>query len=210
MPWTDITGHSAAAECESLGAGYGLISNSEWMAIARDAEVQGENWTGQAIGTGCFYRGNSGEGTIGIGTTNGDSCGYTPVTNPDSGTGRDLRARHKLSTGDFMYDMAGNSWEWIDWDPTIAGFQLAPTTCAASHTELPAVACGALSDADYNSSTGTYDSTIGFGRFYGGTGGGAFRGGSQSGSLSGIYTVWFFATPAMSFGNGGLRCVYRP
>lgn len=73
-PWIGMTMLQAKAECEALGQGYSLITNSEWMAIARDIESVAKNWsdgkthlTGQSkaklnIGNVCRYgpRGNGG------------------------------------------------------------------------------------------------------------------------------------------------------
>jgi len=44
----------------SEAAGYHLITNWEWMAIARDIEQVPENWTGGAVGSGMIKRGNVG------------------------------------------------------------------------------------------------------------------------------------------------------
>jgi hypothetical protein len=35
----------AIAACKSLGQGYHLVTNNEWMTIARNIESQGENWS---------------------------------------------------------------------------------------------------------------------------------------------------------------------
>ncbi|MFT6633400.1 MAG: sulfatase activating formylglycine-generating enzyme [Bacteriovoracaceae bacterium] len=200
QPWRSIDANDSAAECESLGANYHLISNPEWMAIARDIENVNANWTGGTVGTGCLFRGNSGDTT----------CGYNSATDPDSGTGRDARAKHSLSTGQEIFDISGNVWEWTDWDAATVGFQIGPTTCTTS-AELPSVACGALADADYNTNNGGYTRTEGVGYYFGGSGGAALRGGSWDNStLAGAFTLYLFDSPTITLTDIGFRCVFRP
>jgi formylglycine-generating enzyme required for sulfatase activity len=216
QPWREIDANGAAAECESLGAGYDLISNDEWMAIARDAEGVAENWTGNSVGTGCLFRGNSGETATGDGNGASDSCGYNGA-DPEEGSVRDIRAKLKLSNGEEVYDFAGNVSEWSDWDdPTSpsVGFQTAPDTSSCSHGELTSVAgsCGGiLADTDYNTSNGGYTITQGVGYFYRGSGSAALRGGSWgNGTVAGAFYLGLYSGPSVSNNYVGFRCVYRP
>jgi formylglycine-generating enzyme required for sulfatase activity len=214
QPWRSIDANDSAAKCESLGANYHLISNPEWMAIAREVEMQDANWTGGTEGSGCLFRGNSGEPTVGTGLGVTDSCGYNAATDPEQGSGRDMRARHVLSNGAEIYDLSGNLWEWTDWDSTTVGFQLGPVSCAVGWLELPAVTCGALADADYNSNNGAYTSTEGVGMFAGGSGGSggaALRGGVWwNGAYAGVFAFRLTAAPTSWVTHIGFRCVYRP
>jgi len=204
QPWRNIDANDSAAECESLGVGYHLISNPEWMAIARDIENQNANWTGGTVGSGCMFRGNSGED----GTVSG-ACGYDAATDPEQGSGRDIRAKHTLSNGSEVYDMAGNLFEWTDWDKDTVGFQSGPNNCSAS--ELNTVACGALADADYNTSNGGYTRTEGAGYFYGGSDGAALRGGFWIvSSYAGAFTLYLVNGPTYTNSSIGFRCVFRP
>ncbi|MCT4643071.1 MAG: SUMF1/EgtB/PvdO family nonheme iron enzyme [Bacteriovoracaceae bacterium] len=208
QPWRNISANEAAAECESLGNGYHLISNPEWMAIARDIETQAANWTGGSVGSGCLYRGNSGETTTGDGTNVTDSCGYDGA-NPEAGSNRDLRAKHTLSSGDTIFDISGNIDEMVDWDKDTIGFQLGPTGCFGG--ELSSSPCGSLVDADYNTQNGGYNRTNGVGWFNGGFGGAAWRGGSwQSVNYAGAFSLSFSGSAIGSGQWTGFRCVYRP
>ena len=49
-PWTEIDQRDAKTECASLGKGYHLITNDEWMTIAANIAAQASNWSG-SIGT---------------------------------------------------------------------------------------------------------------------------------------------------------------
>ena len=202
QPWRETLADDAAAECESLGTNYHLISNEEWIAIAREIELQDANWTGATVGSGCIIRGNSGDTT----------CGYSSTTNPDSGTGRNARAKHVLSNGEEIYDISGNLWEWADWDKNTSGFQIGPTTCGGS--ELPSVVCGDIADVEFNTNNGSYTRTEGTGFFYGGSGGAALRGGYWSNTTyAGAFSLSLNSTPLSPSTIGsriGFRCVFRP
>ncbi|MCY4523314.1 MAG: hypothetical protein OXB84_01110, partial [Halobacteriovoraceae bacterium] len=59
-PWHKISQIDAKTACKSLGAGYDLISNPEWMTIAWNIESQAKNWSENFLAKGCLYRGNTG------------------------------------------------------------------------------------------------------------------------------------------------------
>jgi formylglycine-generating enzyme required for sulfatase activity len=101
LPWTNISQLDAIQK--SKDAGYHLITNWEWMAIARDIEQVPENWTGGAVGSGMIKRGN-----VGI-TDDGSYDG----ANPETGILND-KAKLKLSNGEEIYHFSGNVWEWVD------------------------------------------------------------------------------------------------
>jgi formylglycine-generating enzyme required for sulfatase activity len=216
QPWRNIDANDSAMECESLGANYHLISNPEWMAIAREVEMQDANWTGGTEGSGCLFRGNSGEITVGTGTLVTDSCGYNATTDPEQGSGRDLRAKHVLSNAEEIYDLSGNLYEWTDWDGDTVGFQVAPHTATCGFgNELPAtVACGTLADADYNTNNGGYESTEGVGYFipdFFAYGGAALRGSSWiNKAYAGAFALDLSNSPTSANTLFGFRCVYRP
>ena len=101
LPWVNINQINAKAVSEA--AGYHLITNWEWMAIARDIEQVPENWTGGAVGSGMIKRGN-------VGTT--DDGSYNGA-DPETGILND-KAKLKLSNGEEIYHFSGNVWEWVD------------------------------------------------------------------------------------------------
>lgn len=112
QPWRMITPNQSYDRCNALGTNYALISNNEWMAIAKNIEMQGANWTGSSVGSGCLFTGNSSDTT----------CGYQAAISPDSGLVRSSRAKHVLSNGQEIYDLSGNSLEFVDWDEQALGF----------------------------------------------------------------------------------------
>jgi len=101
QPWRNVSQIDAKKACEKIGAH--LVTNVEWMAIARDIEQVKSNWTGGAVGSGVLKRGNVGD------TATGDYDG----TDPESGILNDL-AKLTLSNGKQIYHFSGNVWEWVD------------------------------------------------------------------------------------------------
>lgn len=63
-PIATLTQGQAIAACQSLGAGYHLVTNDEWMAAARSAESVAANWSGGAVGNGGMFRGNTGSDDV--------------------------------------------------------------------------------------------------------------------------------------------------
>ncbi|MCM0607150.1 MAG: hypothetical protein KA715_13755 [Xanthomonadaceae bacterium] len=109
IPWNSITAVAAKAKCQSLGAAYDLISNPEWMVIARNVEKVSINWSSGVVGSGCLMSGNC---------LNGNACSYSTGTS-DFGpvAGRNSKASLTLSSGSLIWDFSGNQWEFVDWYP---------------------------------------------------------------------------------------------
>lgn len=203
--WVSINHDEAKTACTNLNAinsvtnKYDLISNAEWMVLAKDIEDQPANWDNNTPGTGCLFRGNNG--------TN-DSCGYG-AGSTETGTGRNVKARHVLSNGQQIWDVAGNVWEFIDW--TLGGpNDKGPTTCNFSWTSLPMVNCPDLLPDQYMSQ---FASANGMGNIYGAnpTSGATIRGGDYyDNANAGVFAIWLDLTSTEVGGNIGFRCVYRP
>ena len=107
---SDASTFDSKEACAS--AGGHLITNEEWMTIARNIELVPENWSGGSIGNGFLPRGNSDNVLVG-GTYVYDG------TNP--GTGINKRTL-KLTNGQEVWDLAGNVFNWVDKSQTINYF----------------------------------------------------------------------------------------
>ncbi len=112
LPWRAIDFETAKKACSNLGKGYALINNYEWMTIANNIEGVDENWSGNKVGVGFLNRGHS-DGSP-------DHPCDSSLENIDkdcSTQGKDFHQKrtHKLSNGEIIWDIAGNTWEWVDW-----------------------------------------------------------------------------------------------
>jgi len=103
-PWTEINFQEAKNACESLGSGYHILTNAEWMTIARNIEHTPESWTDGVVGSGMIKRGN-----VGL-----DDVGSYNGANPEYGIDRNTKAELTLSNGETIWDISGNVYEWID------------------------------------------------------------------------------------------------
>lgn len=124
IPEEGNNGKNAINYCKKEG--WHLITNQEWMTIARNAERVNDNWCNKD-GTGC---GNA-TGTPGKILSNGHNDSFPgkalEASNDDTpcfGTAIDGSGicGHKssqkrtitLSNGEVVWDLAGNVWQWID------------------------------------------------------------------------------------------------
>lgn len=212
-PWANIDQDDARDACSALGADYGLISNPEWMTIARNIEIQSSNWDTGIVGTGCLYMGNSGlDGP----------CSYSIGLSADSGdlSTRNPLAKHTLSNGSVIWDLSANLIEWVDWNVTDKAFSSldgAPFPLDREHStidqmisssdEMSPITWQASGHPAYSTANGIGDYTAG----WQGSGGAAQRGGHfQHYQRAGIYQLDINNPPSNSNSYIGFRCVYRP
>ncbi len=99
-PWVRINFADAKQAC--LDAGYKMITERQWLAIAWNVYRQGENWTGGKVGAGKLFQG------IRKGNVNSAQPGnYAP-------TDSDERRWLTLPNGERICDLNGNVWQWVD------------------------------------------------------------------------------------------------
>lgn len=138
-PWGGIDYNSARAHCAALGDSYHLITNSEWMTIAKSIERNPANWSGGAVGDGHIPTGHSdgycdGTGPLGcqsgqdyLAASTDDTQGCFGTNNNDcldKGTEDFWQKRtFVLSNGKIIWDMAGNINSWVNmtWPVTPGG-----------------------------------------------------------------------------------------
>ena len=225
-PW-DLSATAAWDVCDSLNSEltrndidndqlndgtYALISNPEWMAIARNIEEQAANWTSGNVGVGCLKQGN-------ISSLNNCVSGPSSFDGPDmsitgaaSGVQSSVNplASHILNNGEVIWDFSGGVSEWVDWEQTnsftsILIFDKASTTTGITPniSEFMNLDTNiAPSDTMFHDSWSPLDATLmsssGIGRYNGNSVSFAFtsefaanRGGSFSSNIieAGIYNL---------------------
>jgi formylglycine-generating enzyme required for sulfatase activity len=129
-PWVSLTWQQAKTNCEALGTDYHLITDNEWLTIAKNAENIATNWNSSVVGTGFIYLGhNDNNPANSLPADINDSNGYygtnDGVSSPGDGNftnfpSNDARAYQgqkrtlTLSNGEVIWDLAGNVWEWVN------------------------------------------------------------------------------------------------
>jgi len=213
-PAASITWVAARTACQALGSGYDIMKESQWLAIAHDAMNVAANWTGGSVGSGMLMRGNSDQ-TSALASQGDDALGYSGVS------GEYLRRTLLLSTGDVIWDMAGNIAEWVYCDDGRTGCSGGGTTGSAYankpigygqefSTVTPPSGNSDIKPGSYTSANGIGTVTSGGTSF-----GPIIRGGSFSystywgGSYTGLFTLdasygYYYSTNGV---NIGYRCV---
>ena len=197
------------AEEEAEGEGvYALISNSEWMVIARDIAGTENNWK-IVDGQREFYAGHS----------DFEPASALPVTdigNNSVGTGTEPQKRvHHLSSNTALWDFAGNLAEWVDWVRDDEKFSVGPTDTEITFGgRYPlTLVFGSLAADELQPGNGLGQKKERLGQWIGGSAGqgAATRGGDwRSGKGAGVFALNLSHDPSDAAGTIGFRCVYRP
>jgi len=119
FPEVNINRDDAKAQCKFLGPSYALITNQEWMTIARNIELVGSNWSSGISGVGVLARGHSdGNPNNSLQASEDDSQSFLFTENrvgqlPNAGW--EQKRTLKLANGEVIWDFSGNVAEWVDW-----------------------------------------------------------------------------------------------
>ena len=216
--YNNIQASDAKTKCTSVGSHYDLISNIEWMSIARNLELNNENWSGNSRGIGTMARGWARSNTGPKNQTDA-SCESNLTTNGcaviQTGANFFHNRTLKLSTGVKLWDFVGNLREWVDATKGGTLDKLACNNSIENDTnwiDFISVDCPTLSLDDFNSPYG-YDSVAKVGRLFpsSGTGSYVMRGGANGdNNSSGIYSMSFSSSTGAADTARGFRCVFRP
>lgn len=243
-PWVNISATNAWNTCLALNSEantanrladtnndgtYALISNPEWMTVARSIEDETTNWVGGVINRGWSANTSYNDGWThsAVAAQTDASCLYSSNANTCASTGlHKFKRTHKLkNSSSEIWDFSGNVYEWTDWDATRNSdgstpkttFALGPRGCTSSWTELNVFnpnSCTTgftMSADDYMPIITTNTSTQNIGPIYGGSGGAALRGGFWAdGSRSGPFALLLSNAASAANTLFGFRCVFRP
>lgn len=220
LPATNLTQPMASEACQALGVAFQLISNDQWMSLATNIAAGPSNWSGNAIGNG----------SLNVGHTDGNPANplaaHNLVSQACFGTGQTCsetvwdsqRRTHALSSGDYVWDLSGNVYEWTSYyEPN----GKATPASEAGFQEYPSVADGALTkksmlvplSSQKSFWNDAWDSAYGVGLYFGGlegSGGVLLRGGaSMSGSTSGVFMATLLNDQSDMNSDFGFRCTAR-
>lgn len=221
-PWASISQADAKTECESLGAGFQLISNPEWMTLGANVANVADNWSLGAVGSGALYIGHSDNDPSAACEADADDLkAYveTTCTGLAAGGAENQEASQRrtlaLSYGSLIWDLAGNVREWID----LVNTNDKPSPLDTSYHEfsLPIVGSSSMPLSDlvptikpfwvdtWNSNQGTGKARFGTN----GSGGGLTRGGGFMGNANnGLFRLRLDQAPSTATNTLGFRCTY--
>lgn len=128
-PWTNVTQQQARDECSAIGAH--LITNSEWMTIARSIEgnasqntVGVEYYLGNTDGQGVLAASSDdNDGYYGTGESGGsgffpfkliEEARAVPITCEEMRDPILQKRTLKLANGETIWDLSGNVSEWVN------------------------------------------------------------------------------------------------
>lgn len=111
-PWVNINQTNAISTAAAACQGCRLMTDAEWMTIAADVLQVKYNWSGGEVGKGFIYSGhNDNSPAAALTAAADDSEGYSGTGNSVA-TGANQRRTLYLSSGDVIWDLAGNVYEW--------------------------------------------------------------------------------------------------
>ena len=212
-PWVSIDQQDAMTECTSLGKGFHLISNDEWMTLATNIGNVDSNWSNGAVGDGQLKRGHSDDDPSEACAASSDASlnvVETDCTSLASANDEFTQQRtHTLSNGEVIWDLAGNVFEWTSYfndeeKPTPLGDSWRHYTEVSSTTTMP------ITDLIPQIALDNSWDANSIGRYYPGTdgsGGALVRGGRyNSTTFSGIFTAYLRRLPTNLYAHWGFRC----
>jgi hypothetical protein len=233
-PWNNITATDSLSACRNLNTingvtdKYDIISNAEWMTIARSIEATASNWVG-GVNTGYISRGHTDnspgsacDGTVVNVQTN---CTTLSTTTPNQ------KRTHTLENGEVIWDIAGNVMEWTDWvretpNTTFTTVALANKAYVnadggpvATVREFPPLDRN-INNGDvmnvltWQSNNPALSSSHGIGQYYASLAvdAAALRGGywGDWDGRSGVFALYLYVGVGGAAHYRGFRCVFRP
>ena len=206
-PIASINQTEARDACSSLGSGYHLITDAEWVTIARLAENNPSNWNSSQVGIGFMYSGHNDHTPSNmLAASTNDSDGYYRTNNSYNSNQR----RTLNISGNMIWDFSGNVEEWDN--DTIS----ANTGAKLGKSSWGTYEWSSISNSflNYGPTDHSLNSTNGVGEVYtGGESGstlyGFIRGGAwYSGATAGAFALFLYEIPSAMDWSIGFRCSY--
>jgi formylglycine-generating enzyme required for sulfatase activity len=214
-PWVNISRADAITKCQALGAGYDLITNAQWQAIARNIESVPSNWSAGSL-TGNVNDGNSinrghsdnspafSPANALAASTDDLPCFGTSNNSCTTGSHADFSQKrtHRLSNGAVIWDIGGNVWEWVkDNNNSAQGADKYVSQLDGSDDLLNWGAAG-----NYSAKADGERGGLGYGNLNVSSGA-VQRGGDWLNlTFAGVFAAGSGYDPASTFGSVGFRC----
>ena len=206
-PWVFINQLDAISKCSSLGDGYRLITNAEWMTIGSNLANVSSNWEGGIVGINDLTRGHSdNDPSMMCEAFTDDAFAYVQGSCAPSSTGAfNQRRTHTLSNGSVIWDLSGNAWEWTSYynnddKPIGENWDFVRTVTGSATMPLTDLIPQAAIDNNWLIS-GSY--------FLGDDGGALARGNRWGDNLaSGVFAASLMGAPTSENNSFGFRCTY--
>ena len=216
-PWTSISQIDAITA--ATAAGGHLITDAEWMTIAADVLSVKHNWSSGTVGSGYIYSGhNDNAPSSAQAASTNDTDGYIGTGDAD---GSNQKRTLYLSSGDIIWDLSGNVYEWTSQVQTMSNVGVpgdsgfvwrAWTHSSLSLGNLPnGSRPSTLASLPGLANVASWDSSNGVGQVYANyadTATRAFRrgGGWSTSSSAGVFTILLDGGPS---GGGGALIGFR-
>jgi len=221
-PWVEISRDTALTTCSSLGTGFGLISNTQWQVVARNAENVASNWSGGAVGTGVLNRGHSDnspasalantaddtDGYFGTGNTGFTSAAWSGL-GATPAAGAEQKRTYNLSNGKVVWDFGGNVWQWVSGNYSTLSMSPGISEAWGEYSNTTTFPVSGVNRLNFAPS-GSYDSVQNAGQLYGGSAGAVSRGGYwKNASYGGLFTASLLSATG-AYSSIGFRCSFLP
>ncbi|HRH33215.1 MAG TPA: prepilin-type N-terminal cleavage/methylation domain-containing protein [bacterium] len=197
-PIGNITQATAKTYCQNIGAH--LITNAEWMTIARNVEQVASNWFSGVVGTDYVPYGNIGGVTYVLdGSTSQGSGGST----------FNFFRNLNLANGEVIMDFSGNVAEWVD-DQCTSGSAIGQYQSGGTLSWDDALLTNYERGVSGPSNAAWTGASSGIGGYVGCTTGRVFlRGGAanEGGNTAGIYGLNLSQGSNVTNPFWGFRCV---
>lgn len=216
-PWVWIDRPTAISKCQALGAGYDLITNSQWQAMAREIETARSggahlNWSnGSTSGANALNRGHSDGNPYSAlaASTDNDPCNGTGQANCANNTSGEFTQKrtHTLLSGEVIWDVAGNVSEWVKDDSSVDNgddnFVSQEPWDGTNGTKAKWGPTG-----NYTSKNSGEHGGLGY-VYLNYSGGGFYRGGNWDlNAATGVFSANLISGPTDSYVALGFRCVW--
>ena len=214
-PLVNITLFEARSQCRSLGMGYSLINHDQWLVTAGQIALEPSNWSNGALGDSQLSQGHhQGSPNNLLYVSDPSNPCDSILTETSCGTWNSQMRRHRILTGDVIWDISGNAFEFTDYvndSDYSSGSDIAFSSFSSTATlQLSGLILTQNKVPDWQDSWNAPFNRVGTYNSSGGTGTKVLRRGGSYGwnsSSVGIFAADISFGQSASDSKTGFRCV---